>query len=764
MSAQVVYNFAASIENNKDMNILDTLKAYDTTMRLSDNFGEVEGVCFENKHYAKSWDSIRVPQTDLTKKVVSWEDYIQVTAPVIVSDFSKPRIAYIWASEDSPVYIPRIKQHKTTDDEGKTKYRFTGPLVFTFDSSLITPEFIYYLTQIGAWKKLLQSRDYSAVFEDCGTFEDNFFRNVDYNGKPLYKGSDIPSLDRQEIIIAKFKDDEAAKSKANAEAKEHQRMIHSIGFQNFRKFENFPNMPLGKINVFVGGNNAGKSTVVKAILTTFYNLSQNFGYRGRATLFGATNSQFFFDVPNTHIGTFGRALYNKAKEQRISFHFEIGDLMFAMDIENPETDLSEELSGSYRKYSITYNCREEGVVFPITLECEETSLINKDGDSVIRLKFPMSITQTGESDELKSIRRKINELRHRLEDDIPTEEYINLNQRIDTLIANYRVLSDNEEADLDSIASDETTEENAVSTETKVVEIRNRRFIGFVGKNIFCDLALNFYDTYLSYYNDMRKETEDEIQLKSLEEEYNYISEILPLIKGINDKVQEVFFGHGSVNYIPAHTASQEPIFNPKTDEYQYDVIHNYFKSRLSKDPVIEWMKKFNIGKDFVITPIKGGAYTFQVVTLEDDTVELADLGMGAIQLMMLLLKLETISSGIGYKIVLVEEPEQNLHPDFQVYLADIFEQYQRQKGIQFIIETHSEYLVRHIQVLYAQGKKKSKDYINPFKVYYFPGGLAVPYDMGFQPNGKFVNAFGEGFDNVAYDEAIRLYDIEEQS
>ena len=42
--------------------------------------------------------------------------------------------------------------------------------------------------------------------------------------------------------------------------------MKQIGFKNFRKFENFPTIELGDITILVGGNNAGKSTVVKAIL------------------------------------------------------------------------------------------------------------------------------------------------------------------------------------------------------------------------------------------------------------------------------------------------------------------------------------------------------------------------------------------------------------------------------------------------------------------------------------------------------------------
>ena len=42
--------------------------------------------------------------------------------------------------------------------------------------------------------------------------------------------------------------------------------MKSIGFKNFRRFQEMNSISLGGVNMFVGGNNAGKSTVVKGLL------------------------------------------------------------------------------------------------------------------------------------------------------------------------------------------------------------------------------------------------------------------------------------------------------------------------------------------------------------------------------------------------------------------------------------------------------------------------------------------------------------------
>ena len=48
--------------------------------------------------------------------------------------------------------------------------------------------------------------------------------------------------------------------------------MKAIGFNNFRKFQNFPMMELGGLNVFVGTNNSGKSTAIKAMILLLDNI------------------------------------------------------------------------------------------------------------------------------------------------------------------------------------------------------------------------------------------------------------------------------------------------------------------------------------------------------------------------------------------------------------------------------------------------------------------------------------------------------------
>lgn len=93
--------------------------------------------------------------------------------------------------------------------------------------------------------------------------------------------------------------------------------MKSIGFTNFRRFARLEPLQLAPITFFVGGNNAGKSTVVKAMMLLLDNLAAKAIY---------TSSDKAIEMPSfrldanriheVHIGTFGRALHKPYPEQK----------------------------------------------------------------------------------------------------------------------------------------------------------------------------------------------------------------------------------------------------------------------------------------------------------------------------------------------------------------------------------------------------------------------------------------------------------------
>ena len=229
------------------------------------------------------------------------------------------------------------------------------------------------------------------------------------------------------------------------------------------------------------------------------------------------------------------------------------------------------------------------------------------------------------------------------------------------------------------------------------------------------------------------------------------------------------------IEYLYAHAVTQTVLYSAKdTNDYLSMTIHE-FASRTKteedyrKEFIKHWMTEFNIGKDYIITSVGGEAHLVKIQNNDGEFVNLADKGMGSIQLMVLLFRLaitlpkntmKSIKSKKDLKvytdnarIIIIEEPEQNLHPMLQSKLADLFYELNKNYGFRFIIETHSEYLIRKTQVIVGDNfrNKSINDFENenPFKVYYFPQS-GIPYDMEYTNKGGFKLKFGDGFFNEA--------------
>lgn len=523
--------------------------------------------------------------------------------------------------------------------------------------------------------------------------------------------------------------------------------MDSITFKNFRKFKEETTFELDMINILVGPNNSGKSSLTKGLRLYLHNIinlqvnSDNvFSYRPFFDFAGNV-----FDNP--HVGTFRRAISADTDDDFIVFSARFIDLTIetvvsrfsshAKDAKDNLIDFIDKTSAPISK--ITFLNRMHDTRFTFDFELE-----------TITLEYNVTGKPNCYSNWLDSIA----ELK---------QEY----DRKD-------LSDDNKELILDEINDLE-------------------RCISF-GLNDYAKCVVNLSPLhedgsrvsgllYFSLVNDLNstlkaKCLEKDDGIEKFIEKDGFGSYVFRVFRETVEDVSRYVYSE-CPKTIEAHSVTHSLVYNSADkNDYMAQTISAYQKENINEnDPEKEfikrWMNKFEIGSDYIIDSFGGECFKLEILDNVANHVvntPLLDKGVGTNQLMILLLHLATImhqnrGTLIPYTII-IEEPEQNLHPKFQSLLADLFHEvysYPQKTnkdswGISFIIETHSEYLVRRSQVLVANKNYSSESELekqNPFSVLYIDGNNKeeMVYEMKYETTGGFIRQFGTGF----FDEAANL-------
>lgn len=561
--------------------------------------------------------------------------------------------------------------------------------------------------------------------------------------------------------------------------------MNSIGFNNFRRFATFPEMDLGDITLLVGGNNSGKSTLVKALLLCIDN-ARLMTAGANDNILGAMNPKFRFDANEWHdvkIKTFSRAIHNRpapsfdllddelALPTKMRFTFTLGNFKFVVEVAGDRdkdeatgnvTYISIEDRKNMVQYVVNYANHDMSYsVLGTTSEREtlEKRLYKEYVDAKDTLETLSlfgdnlaAITEYGE--KVSSLEKRIEELVNPNGDELP--EDFDYAQALKTQF-------------VQSLESFAATTFGPFPIEDYINE-SNRNLLVHIIDN-FIGFATNPGQARLTVTQDPNQSALDMLMSQYVQEAREALKQDVGKMQ--NSKMALISLLNSiNVEYITAHAANQNTIYNTADrNDYIAQTVHEFVRAKIAKGEeeylfIQDWMNKFGIGADFEIISIDGEAYRVKIKDEDGYAVNLADKGMGSIQVMILLLRLATIlrtykPKGIAYYLypnrmlprIIIEEPEQNLHPKMQSLLADLFFKLSKEYNCRFLIETHSEYLIRKTQVLV--GKEKYKDETdlnenNPFKVYYFPSDGPDRYEMLYTLSGRFSNKFGEGF----FDEA----------
>jgi len=225
--------------------------------------------------------------------------------------------------------------------------------------------------------------------------------------------------------------------------------------------------------------------------------------------------------------------------------------------------------------------------------------------------------------------------------------------------------------------------------------------------------------------------------------------------------------------FIDGVRATQEIVYTKENSGSFYQLLddaHEIILPYAKTDTILEkWavdefkLLKLNEGESFndifKIVQIAGYGYMVQIKN-DKQQIGLSGLGYGVTQLLPILLQV-----GINREsIFIIEEPESNLHPALQSKLADFFvfalKSLNTMINPRFIIETHSEYLIRKLQYLTAKGDIKGEN----IQIYYFnhpnsiPDGEEHVKGININKDGSLTDGFGTGFFDEADNIALELF------
>lgn len=543
-------------------------------------------------------------------------------------------------------------------------------------------------------------------------------------------------------------------------------MIDSISFKNFRRFEDLPKLKLGDITILVGANNTGKSTIAKAL--DFITLGvKNLHYPARG----------FFSVPKIELpiipigklGNYGRIHHNN-NESPIQVSFTLGTennvnksrfsirIKFS-DANEGDTELNiTEINIIDKELFIEYHIDSNNLIINF-VDYKDKSIITSDSLNDIEVigKFHSQKGLYGQSLDsyIRFLKESIKEL--------GLEEYengiFNIYSHILTVNQSHRA----------SQLGDEKNQNNSHKSIEFGVNMESDLYPYYSKSTLISLLEISFL------YNDFFKDENKDLWQKA----YELKKEIEDRLKESISDLEKIISNLKHLQ-LPIHSLDKVPVYTPSHPLYS---LIKQFMSRENKNAIgkledgqaiggrrvlqsygsllKEYIDFFGIAKDYKINLIAGEVYTFEILDKNDKWVHISDIGTGALRLIEIILFILNSDNSAS---LFIEEPEQNLHPLLQSRLADFFVKVNHGLGHKIIVETHSEYLVRRSQVLWAEMNLKDEGKVeNPFKVYYFPQE-GLPYEMNYLPSGRFENSFGKGFFDEASASALALSRLERRN
>lgn len=286
-------------------------------------------------------------------------------------------------------------------------------------------------------------------------------------------------------------------------------------------------------------------------------------------------------------------------------------------------------------------------------------------------------------------------------------------------------------------------------------EILKNLFDLFESNNLKSSDKTSIYSEFLSEYGSSQdiefrmsvKNKYDDIGyskmflFSQLEERYN------SFLSGIRKECNYI----GPTRIVPERTYLETNYGDSKigvSGQGAYDLILAWEKNKSPKfKELMKSLQELGILYKIHTKRIKGGRYEIDVkVNKESVMTSISDVGSAVSQLLPILVNDLYIE---GNSTLFISQPELHLHPSVQANLGDYFIT-QMAKGKNYIIETHSEYLLNRLRLGIVKGKLKESD----VRVYYFSqiDGDTKKYEIKFHADGRISGAPEDFFETYMID------------
>lgn len=298
---------------------------------------------------------------------------------------------------------------------------------------------------------------------------------------------------------------------------------------------------------------------------------------------------------------------------------------------------------------------------------------------------------------------------------------------------------------------------------------------------------------YVTKYNlSVTHEDINDIRLENDNSGYIFFKDFV--VTNIIRSIQDSFSGLVGCSFLKAVRSSAKRFYSFPGDEFDLEkILTEFIKLGVKENNEImsfiyQKLQDFNVGAKIEFDETEEGrikVFITQQFLGQEKSILVSDLGYGVSQLLPIILAIglhafknaspyfQESNHGSIYSlsnILCIEEPETNLHPALQSKLADMFIEASEEFNIQFIIETHSEYLIRRLQVLTANTYLQTKNpdlhelKVENTQIYYLYPPDAVPEGeeqvnkINIEKDGALTKNFGKGFFDESSNLNVALY------